>query len=159
MPLQLLRGVLRWISRGGWRVLALLALVGAAFLNQWLNIDNPALERKLVGCWTISGGNETMSSSAVLHVLADGTFTELSVNKLGKMHGFASASGSWQVQRDKWMLNYTQTSGDLLLSPRGRHVMTIVEADEHRIVGKGGWSGYYVYDRIPAPNGSCRPTV
>src|SRR5262249_20175883 len=121
---------LRRIRIPWWRVFALGVLLGAALLNQWFVLDNPELERQLIGCWAIAGGSKGFSGAAVLHVLADGTFTETSVNKLGDSYGFGNASGSWEVQRDEWTLNYKRASGDFLAARRGRFVITVVEANE-----------------------------
>ena len=104
-----------------WRFFALAALVGGALFNEKVLSRNPDLEQRLVGCWVgTTGSDSPFPRTVVFKFEANGTFTGRGVESLitnRKLSKAVRASGTWKVQRNKWTLQYTESTG-ILLFPR-----------------------------------------
>jgi hypothetical protein len=146
-----------------WVSVAVAGTLGATYLNEKFNLANPELERKLVGCW----GGATPDAPAltgefVLQVHADGTFRETGIERLTqdpKFTKIVNASGTWKVQKDRWILDYDESNANFSL-PRARQSLKLVvlEVNDEGIRARGDYSISLPYElaRVPSRSGLCQ---
>ena len=131
-----------------WIGLAVGGTVGAAYLNERYNLANPELERKLVGCWAGSTGNgKVLSGAALLQINSDGTFTENAVERFINDPKFVRASGTWKVQRDRWTLQYSESTASFMFPGQGRSLkLVVLEVTNSAIRAKGDYAVSLPYE-------------
>jgi hypothetical protein len=142
-----------------WRVLALAGLFGLAYLNEKYNLGNPELERKLVGCWAgTTGSGIIFSGAAVLTVDANGTFSERGIERTfkdPKNTKIVNASGTWKLQKNRWILSYDESTASFMFPRAGRSLNLVVQqVSEDTIKAKGDSSFSLPYNLGRVPCGS-----
>jgi len=148
---------LMWI--GGF----LLVTFGGAYLNERYNLANPELERKLVGCWAGSTGNQVaLAGASIRQINSDGTFSESGIERLvndAKFTKIVNGSGSWKLHKDTWTLSYNESTAMFLFPRAGHSLKLIVQvATENQISAKTDYSVSLPYNlsRAPKDTGACK---
>lgn len=143
-----------------WIGLALGGVFGAAYLNETYNLANPELEHKLLGCWAGSTGNgKALSGAAVLQVNADGTFSERAVERFINEPKFVGASGTWKVHKNRWVLEYRESTASFIFPHAGRSLkLVVVEVTDSSIRAKGDYAVSLPYEmsRVTQRSGQCQ---